>query len=227
MKKVAVFDIDGTLFRSSLVIEITNELIERGVFPRGVQEEFWQQKVRWLDRKGDYENYVNAVVRAFMGHVKGVSFEEFENAARTVVDRYEQRVYRYTRDLAAKLLREDYFLLAISHSPKGILDPFCERFGFHKVYGMWYELGPSDKFTGRVEDEHLIRNKGAILRRAVEKEHLTLEDSWGVGDTESDISFLDMVAHPVAFNPNQKLFRHAKRNHWPVVVERKDVVYEL
>ena len=29
------------------------------------------------------------------------------------------------------------------------------------------------------------------------------------------------------FNPNQKLYRYAKRMDWKVVVERKDVVYEL
>jgi phosphoserine phosphatase len=70
-------------------------------------------------------------------------------------------------------------------------------------------------------------NKAAIVRRAVEKENLTLEGSVGVGDTESDIPFLEMVSKPVCFNPNQKLYKTAQRLRWNVVVERKDVIYEL
>ena len=76
-------------------------------------------------------------------------------------------------------------------------------------------------------DDHLILNKANVLKRAVEKEGLTIAHSIGIGDTESDIPFLEVVARPVCFNPNMKLYRHARRMKWKVVVERKDVIYEL
>ena len=125
------------------------------------------------------------------------------------------------------LKKRGYFLLAVSHSPKTVLDKFCPRLGFDKAYGTIYELGPQECFTGEVVDPHLIFNKSAILKRAVEKGGLTLSHSIGVGDTESDISFLEVVAKPICFNPNAKLYRYAKRMKWDVVVERKDVIYEL
>ncbi|MFH1246519.1 MAG: hypothetical protein V1489_01955, partial [Candidatus Liptonbacteria bacterium] len=50
---------------------------------------------------------------------------------------------------------------------------------------------------------------------------------WGVGDTESDVSFLKMVERPICFNPNKELYAKAKKRGWRVVVERKDVVYEF
>jgi phosphoserine phosphatase len=136
-------------------------------------------------------------------------------------------VYRYTRDLIKKLKKEKYFLLAISQSPKGVLDDFCKNLGFDKVYGRIYELGSSDRFTGNIVDEHLISNKANIVKRAVQKEGLTLKGSVGVGDTEGDVSFLELVETPICFNPNAILYKHAKRNGWRVVVERKDVIYEL
>jgi phosphoserine phosphatase len=49
----------------------------------------------------------------------------------------------------------------------------------------------------------------------------------GVGDTDGDIPLLRKVETPICFNPNQKLYEHAKKEGWPVVVERKDVVYTL
>ncbi len=227
MKKVAIFDVDGTIFRSSLLIELVEELISQETFPLAARAEYQAEQKRWLDRKGDYEEYISAVVHSFMKHIKGVEYGDFEKAAESVIAKQKNRVYRYTRDLVKSLKKKGYFLLAISQSPKGVLDKFCKQLGFDKVYGRFYELGASDRFTGKVVDEHLISNKANILKRAVEKENLTLKDSVGCGDTEGDIPFLEMVAKPICFNPNSILYNHAKRNKWKTVVERKDVIYEL
>lgn len=226
-QKVAVFDVDGTIFRSSLLIQIVNALMESGAFPIESRNEFEHEHQKWLDREGDYEDYINAVVGAFKRHLKGVPYQALEKAAETMVERQWKQTYRYTRDLLGKLKERGYFLLAVSHSPKLVLDKFCPRLGFDKTYGMMYEIGPTEAFTGAVLDEHLIFNKANILKRAVEKENLTLTHSYGVGDTESDISFLELVSKPICFNPNKKLYRYAKMHEWSVAVERKDVVYEL
>lgn len=227
LQKVAIFDIDGTIFRSSLLIELVEVLIELEQFPLSARKEYEKEKAHWLDRKGDYEAYIMAVVTVFMKYMKGVPYREFMRASEVVVGRYRHRTYKFTEDLIKKLKKEGYFLLAVSHSPKGTLDLFCKDIGFDKTYGRIYETGPTDCFTGEVLDEHLIANKANIVRRAVEKEGLTLEGSVGVGDTESDIAFLELVERPICFNPNLKLYRYAKRMGWETVVERKDVIYEL
>jgi len=226
-RKVAIFDVDGTIFRSSLLIELVEELVAKKIFPKEAISVYSRAETRWLDRSGDYEDYIMAVVRAFMKYLKGVSYRDFDKISEEIIARHKDRTYRYTRNLIKELKKKKYFLLAISQSPKTILDKFCLRLGFDKVYGRIYELGPTDRFTGGVVDEHLIRNKAAILRRAIERSNLTLKGSVGVGDTEGDTSFLELVDCPICFNPNAKLYREAKRNKWQVVVERKDVVYEI
>jgi HAD superfamily hydrolase (TIGR01490 family) len=226
-QKVAVFDVDGTIFRSSLLIYLVDTLIEKGIFPESVRRVYARHHELWLNREGDYGEYIDAVVAAFRKHLKGVDYGEFSDAAGEMVERQWKRDYRYTRDLIKDLKSKGYFLLAVSHSPKTVLDKFCPRLGFDKAYGMLYETGPQERFTGAVIDEHLIFNKAAILKRAIEKENLTLIGSVGVGDTESDVPFLEMVAKPICFNPNMKLYRYARRMGWKVVVERKDVIYTL
>ena len=226
-RRVAIFDVDGTIFRSSLLIQVVNRLIEHGAFPKETRQVYEREYERWLNREGDYEEYIDAVVKAFVGHLKGIHYSALADAAEEVVEEQWKRVYRYTRDLLKDLKKRGYFLLAVSHSPKTVLDKFCPRLGFNKTYGTLYETGPQELFTGRVIDEHLILNKAAIVRRAVGKENLTLAYSIGVGDTESDISFLELVAKPICFNPNAKLYRVAKRLKWNVVVERKDVIYDI
>lgn len=226
-RRLAVFDIDGTLFRSSLVVELTEELIARGTFPEHVRDEYLGEREAWLDRRGSYDAYIRAVVTAFQRYLQGVHYSEFADAADAVVEQQQCRVYRYTRDYIAQLRSEGAYLVAVSHSPKRILDRFAEAFGFDKVYGTMYELGPEDRFTGGQMEQQHISNKANIVRRVTEKEQLSLGGSVGVGDTDVDVPFLELVDTAICFNPNQALLKHARRCGWSVVVERKDVVYDM
>lgn len=226
-RKVAIFDIDGTLFRSSLLIELVNVLIERGVFPEEARREYEKEYTSWMNRHGPYEKYIEAVVNVFAKYIKGVAHQDIVDIVESSVSHHENRTYRYTRDLIARLKSENYYLLTISHSPKFILDEFCKKHGFDKVYGTIYTLDENNIYTGGITESELIKNKDQILKRAVAKENLTLEDSVGVGDTESDISFLSLVSKPICFNPNKGLYEHARSKNWLIVVERKDVIYEI
>lgn len=225
---MAFFDIDGTIFRSSLLIEIVEALILEGVFPSEVRDSYHPSFVAWRDREGKYEAYIADVINAFLAHIKGVPYGKFADIGRRVVSRHSKRVYRYTRDLVRELKHDGYTLVAISQSPKTVLDAFCAEYGFDKVYGRMYEIGPQDCFTGAVIDEHLIENKATIVKRVLERHpELTLRDSIAVGDTDGDIPLLEQVERPICFNPNQALYTHAKRMGWQVVVERKDVIYKI
>ena len=226
-KKVAIFDVDGTIFRSSLLVQVVDQLIRDGVFPEEAQAMYAKQYEKWVDREGDYEAYIQAVVKAFTKHLAGVHYGALADASKRVVAAQWKRTYRYPRALIKDLKDRGYFLLAVSHSPKTILDKFCPRLGFDKVYGLIYEIDDEDKFTGKVTDEKQALDKAYIVRRAIDKESLMLTNSVGVGDTESDIPFLEIVAKPICFNPNAKLFAHAKKEGWKVFVERKDVIYDI
>lgn len=226
-QKVAFFDIDGTVFRSSLLIELVEKLIDEGVFQKEARDAYLDEYRRWRDREGTYASYIGAVVTTFMHHIKGVHYGELADIGKVVVASESKQVYRYTRDLIGSLKKDNYFIVAISQSPKTILDEFCRAYGFDKVYGRIYEIGPQDRFTGEMVDVHLVENKASIVARVLEKENVTAEGSIGVGDTEGDISLLESIETPICFNPNSVLYAQAKRMGWKVVVERKDVIYEL
>ncbi|OGZ63840.1 MAG: hypothetical protein A3A98_00950 [Candidatus Staskawiczbacteria bacterium RIFCSPLOWO2_01_FULL_40_39] len=226
-RKLAIFDIDGTIFRSSLLIEVTEALIQEGIFPVSARKVYATSYANWLNRKDSYGKYIMDVVGAFEKHIKGVSQADFARVAKRVVDFHKSRVYRYTRDLVGDLKKKNYYILAISHSPRELVYQFCKTMGFTKVYGRIYEVDDSGHFTGKTSYEDIINNKANILRRFIEKENLNLSKSFGVGDSESDINFLTFVENPICFNPNSKLYSHAKKHGWKVVVERKDVIYFL
>ncbi len=227
-RPVAFFDIDGTVFRSSLLIELVEALITDRIFPKSARDGYAEAKRAWQSREGSYEAYLETVIQVFLRHLKGVHYGAFADVGRRVVALQQKRVYRYTRDLIVELKNEGYVLIAISQSPKTILDDFCAQYGFDKVYGRMYEIGPQDRFTGVITDEHLIANKASIVERVFSRHsELTRARSLAVGDTESDIPLLEAVDRPICFNPNAALYAHGKQRDWPIVVERKDVVYHL
>ncbi|TSC75670.1 MAG: hypothetical protein G01um101430_164 [Parcubacteria group bacterium Gr01-1014_30] len=230
-RRVGIFDIDGTLFRSSLLIELTDALVQEGVFPPRTGKLYSRAARNWLDRRGPYEDYIEAVVSTFLREVKGKKYDRLLGVAEKVAAFHGQEVYRYTRELVRKLKRENYYLLAISHSPQFLVKEFAKKLGFNKIYGHIYGVDKGKKFTGKVLylDLELKKSvdKASLLRRAIKREGLTLQDSFGVGDTESDIGFLKQVSNPICFNPNKKLYKYAKRLGWKIVVERKDVIYHL
>jgi HAD superfamily hydrolase (TIGR01490 family) len=225
--KVAIFDIDGTIFRSSLLIELVDALIRAGIFPDKAKAVYAKAYKDWVNRKDSYEKYIYSVVAAFEKNIKGVERRVFNKIAREVVSANNDRVYSYTRDLVKELKKKNYYLLAISHSPKEIVQSFCKKLGFNKVYGRVYETDKNNKFTGQTLFLDLINDKAQVLRRAVAKENLTLVGSIGVGDSEGDITLLSLVANPICFNPNGRLYAQAKKAGWKIVVERKDVIYKM
>lgn len=227
MKKFAIFDIDGTIFRSSLLIELTDSFIQEGVFPETAKKVYAKSFKDWLDRKDTYDKYIMGVVRAFENNIKGIKHKDFLKISKKVISFHQNRVYRYTRDLVLNLRKKGYFILAISNSPKEILDEFCNKWGFNKVYGRIYEVDSNGRLTGKTLFKEIISDKAKVLKRAIEKEGLTLKNSIGVGDSESDVPFLKMVQRPICFNPNKILFEKAKRAKWEVIVERKNVIYKL
>ncbi len=113
-RPVAVFDIDGTVFRSSLLIELVERLIDKGIFPQSARQVYDVERHRWLDRQGDYGAYIGKVVQVFAKQLKGAPYDEVSNIAGEVIEEKHDRVYRYTRDLVKALKKQGYFLLAIS-----------------------------------------------------------------------------------------------------------------
>jgi len=227
MRKLAVFDIDGTIFRSSLTIELLDALIEEGVFPVRAQQVYARAYQQWLDRKDTYERYVDATIQAFNQYIQGVKFDDLIRVAKKVAAFHRNRVYRYTRDLLKELKQKRHYLVAISHSSRPIVKEFCRNLGFDKIYGRYHEVDERGRLTGRDLWSEMLDTKSGLIEWLVAHKGFPLKGSVGVGDTESDIPFLEMVERPICFNPNLKLYRHARRRGWVVVVERKDVIYKL
>ena len=222
---LAVFDVDGTLFRRGLLPALTRRLVNEEVFPERVREELSEDYYAWVERRGSYETYDELVMELFLRELKGVSVAELRRCAIAEVEAHGRRLHIYTRDVARRLKQAGYYLIAISGSPQEILDLFLKPLGFDRAWGTVLAQDEG-RYTGEVLQDP-FKNKRRVLEGFLGEADVGLEGSVGVGDTLSDVGFLEMVETPIAFNPNRRFFEVARQRGWPIVVERKDVIYNL
>ncbi len=226
MKKFAVFDIDGTLIRWQLYHAIADVLVKFGYGDPTTFKSVKEARMRWKRREQDesFKHYERALVEAVDEVFKKLNVRQFNKAVSVAFDEYKDQVYTYTRNMIADLKKKNYTLLAISGSQQEIVEKIAQYYGFDDCLGSTY-IQKDGKFTG----EKIIRgfNKHKILAELVEKHGLSYKNSVGVGDSAGDITMLEMVEQPIAFNPEAKLFSHAKTKSWKIVIERKNMVYEL
>jgi len=227
MRRLAVFDVDGTIFRSSLTRRLFSYLVNEGIFPVQARKEVEPYLRAWLNRKGDYGDYLNKLVDVFVHHIKGKRQKDVRRIARQVVSSEKSQVYRFTRDLIEDLRKKNYFLVAISGSPFEIVRWYNRFLRFDRTYGWVLAVDARGRYTGKMKYMYSVFDKKFLVEHVVKRYGVTLKGSVAVGDTESDLSMFEVVDRPIAFNPSSGLYRVAKKKGWEIVVERKDVIYKI
>lgn len=225
MKKFAAFDLDGTLIRWQLYHTVVDRLAALGYLGDTAAQDIRDARMRWKTRSTSFKEYELVLLGAYESALKNVPIDEFENAVGLVVSEYKNQVYTYTRELLKDLQAQGYFTMAISGSHHEMVAEVAREYGFDDFMGTVYSR-KDGRFTGDM-DSFPVADKAKALAQLVEKHNLTYDDSYAIGDSESDIPMLASVQNPIAFNPERGLFEKARTQKWKIIVERKNVVYEL
>ena len=224
MRKFAVFDIDGTLYRWQLFHSLVQELTDlRVIQGGGMLNDAWHE---WRGNRASFEKYEATMMNdVLFKSLPGMKTDIFEAACVAVVESTGHKVHRYTLKLLNDLKDQDYTIIAISGSQQELIGRFCAKYGFDIAIGAIYERD-GDVFTGKIS-RPTYGHKAEILKNLVNEHDLTWQDSLAIGDTKSDIDILELVEQPIAFNPTIELLEVAKEKAWPIVIERKNLAYHL
>ena len=222
----AVFDIDGTLIRWQLYHAVVHKLGKAGQLAPGDFEAINAARLQWKNRRENegFHTYEEDLVGRLRAALPSVDPAVYDKACQEVFDEYKDQIFTYTRDLVQELKRKGYLLFAISGSPQEVIELLAKHHGFDAAVGGVF-VRSGGKFTGEATTP--IFDKKAVLDKLVTRFGATYHESYAVGDSTSDAVLLAAVTHPIAFSPDQRLYKLAKENHWPIVVERKNVIYEL
>ena len=98
MKNIAAFfDVDGTIFRNSLLIEHFKLLIKNGY----LSKDAWTSSVEknfenWSNREGDYDTYLEDLVNKYVEGIKNISEEVVNKIAEEVIEKKSDNCLLYT-----------------------------------------------------------------------------------------------------------------------------------
>ena len=226
IRPFAVFDIDGTLIRWQLYHAIADSLVRLGYIKPERFQAIKDARLAWKRRESSdsFRQYEMELVKLYVNILSEITVSQFDEAAEAVFDEYKDQVYTYTRNLVKDLKNKGYLIFAISGSQTEIIAKIARYYGFDDFVGREDERA-GEKFSGKSTTP--IFNKDAALKKFVDKHEATYDGSIGVGDSHSDIKMLELTEQPIAFNPERALFDHAQAKSWKIVIERKNMVYEL
>lgn len=226
MKKLAVFDIDGTLFRWQLYHELVFELKTRDHFSEAEAVALDTALTSWQAKHISWRDYEMLVIHTIEDHIRDISPRDLEESASAVVERSGHKIYGYTAKLLQYLREKNYFTLAISASQQEIAEQFAARYGFDDCIGALYERA-NGSYTG-TKSREVHGRKNEIIHEYLEQHpDLTLQGSYAIGDSGGDTTMLELVENPVVFNPSDDLLETAMERGWRIVIERKNVAYTL
>lgn len=222
----AVFDIDGTVARTSLYLATVHAMKRRGMLPAADAKLIDVMLEKWLTRDSDssFEQYSEVCIRIFEKALPTVKLDAYKSITDEVIEKFSRRIYRYTTELIKALKQKNYMIFAVSGSEHSIVERFCREYGFDDWTGNDYEHD-GKYFTGVTGTTY--RDKTRYVREMAAEHGCTMKGSIAIGDTHGDIEMLEFAEKPIAFNPNKTLYEYALASDWAIVVERKNVIYKL
>lgn len=225
-KPFAVFDIDGTVARTSLFLATVHAMKRRGMLPSSDAKLIDLMLEKWLARDSDssFEQYSDVCVKILEKALPTIKLDAYKSVTDEVIEKFSRRIYRYTVQLIKELKQKGYLIFAVSGSEHSLVERFCRQYGFDGWTGNEYE-DDGKYFTGVTGTT--FRDKTRYVKELAAEHGCTMKGSIAVGDTHGDIEMLEFAEYPIVFNPNKTLYEYALSSGWPIVVERKNVIYQI
>ncbi|MBS5786928.1 MAG: HAD-IB family hydrolase [Clostridioides difficile] len=228
----AFFDIDGTLYRDSLMVEHFKKLIKYDI----IDQKDWYSNVRdtfmdWDKRQGNYDDYLLEVSELYVRSITGLDTTCINFTSDQVIKLKADRVYKYTRSRIAWHLKQGHIVIFISGSPNFLVEKMAKKYNASDFCGSEY-IFKNDVFTGNLIPMWDSNSKNTSINNFTKKYEIDLLNSYAYGDTSGDFNMLRRVGKPIAINPTKELLKMINlnenmKNKTNIIVERKDLVYSL
>ena len=110
----------------------------------------------------------------------------------------------------------------VSAASNGVVEVLARVLDMEGGIGTRYEVDADGLYTGRLIDG---LNYGTLkiepMRRFAADHDIDLEESFAYSDSASDLPMLELVANPIAVNPDAELARLAAERGWRVMRSRR------
>ncbi|MBD3202915.1 HAD-IB family hydrolase [Candidatus Woesearchaeota archaeon] len=222
--KLAVFDVDRTLYDGYSSVEFVSYLKKKDIFPEKQYLEMNDLIKKLSYKKIPYLKAAHDYCLILGDGLKDINKQTIKKQAKMFFS--EKKLYSYSADLVSLLKNHNYIILLLSNSLIELLGEVKDCLGADSVIGIELET-IRGKYTGKILSEvHFEHGKSNSINRYLESNNIDLKDSIGMGDSDHDIGFLEMITHPVVINYRKELLAYAKKNNW-MIADKENVLTKI
>lgn len=212
---LTIFDLDNTLLRGDSDNAWGEFVADRGLVDpevhRRANAEFYAAYER-----GDLD--IEAYLRFACKVLPMFDMAELEDLRRAF---FEERVRPMLLDKASALIethreRGDT-LIIVTATIEFVTRPIADYFGIETLIAPIPEVRDGRYTGGTVGTPSFQHGKVVRIHEWLEGSNIGLEGSFAYSDSHNDVPMLELVANPVAVDPDPKLEAIADRRQWPVI----------
>lgn len=211
MKKLALFDIDGVVYRGHSIFDIIQDQEKKGLITKGTWSKILLEIEKYKSGKKDYKQAANGMLDAYAISLKDKKYKDVVDHNTNYFTENKDKFFPYFQKLIPQL-SETYEIYFVTTNFQFTAEAIGKIFNIRNYISSIAEV-KDGLFTGKV-GLSLGGNKG-IVADLIKK--YGKSGSIAVGDSENDADMLDLVEFPIVISPNEKLQAIAKEKGWEVV----------
>jgi HAD superfamily hydrolase (TIGR01490 family) len=212
---LAIFDLDNTLIAGDSDYLWGQFLVETGL----VDKDYYESENHRFYQ--EYEAGTLDIFEFLRFSLKPLAENNFETLKNIRLKFLQEKILPIIPQASRNLLKhhadQHHFLLIITATNRFVTEPIAEELGVHELIATDPEFD-NGRFTGHVAGTPSFRDgKVARLKSWLKQTGQNLANSWFYSDSHNDLPLLELVAHPVAVDPDDTLQQHAEMKGWPII----------
>ena len=218
---LAIFDLDNTLIADDSDYLWGQFLVDQGIVDKDLYE---SANAKFYE---EYKHGTLDIVEFLRFSLQPLSQHEpvqlYQWRDQFINDIITPILLKPAQQLIAKHRERGNTLIVITATNRFVTAPIVALYGIEHLLATTPEM-IDGRYTGNyIEVPCFQAGKVELLNAWLETRPETLEDSWFYSDSHNDLPLLNLVDHPVAVDPDEKLAAYAKEANWPIISLRSEL----
>jgi HAD superfamily hydrolase (TIGR01490 family) len=212
---LAIFDLDNTLIADDSDYLWGQFLVDQGIVDKDLYE---SANAKFYD---DYKQGTLDIVEFLRFSLQPLADNNpdqlYQWRAQFIEQAIKPLLLKFAQQLIDKHRDRGDTLLVITATNRFVTEPIVQLYGIDNLLATTPEF-INGRYTGGFNGIPCFREgKVKLLEAWLKNSTETMQDSWFYSDSHNDLPLLNLVDHPVAVDPDEKLAQFANEADWPII----------